>query len=668
MMTEGVGSQKTPRVARVLLESTLPQLDHLFDYDIPDHLRSEIRVGHRVKVPFRSRKRDTIGTVIELAEASEYAGELTALTEIVSPIPLLTPDVWRLIRTVADRAAGSAADILRLVIPNRHVRAEREYLENPAGEEPPAVLDLTPQEAELASELVEGGRTSLRIDHAPVRLPDGEWVNAWARTLARAALGVQARGRSVIIVVPDYRDLDQVHDAFVAVGQHEHVRLDARQTASERYRNFLRALEERPRVILGNRSAVYAPAHLLGAILVWDDGDPSLAEPLTPYVHARDAALIRAQQTGAGLLFAAHSRSAEVQRLVNIGYVQPRELIGSKRKIIHTGSPLTGEPALARVPELAMAMMRQNLAAGPVLVQVAMRGYAPSVVCARCSDRARCHRCAGPLFSAGGGTRCRWCGDANRSWRCNTCGAAALQPRGAGSERTVEQFQRAFPETTVILSDGAHPRSRVDARPALVVATRGAEPIAAGGYRAVILLDVDTMLSAETLRAGEDAMRWWHNAVALAADGAPCVLTGGGGPIVRAFVTGRVDDWMQTELRDRAQLRFPPAVRVASLTGDDEAVSQAVETVAAIPSVDVLGPAPFGHGTVRAIIRFGYDDGAEVASRLRAELLRQISARQAQTRLTQGQRQRRGAPPGALKLRFDDRGAFDESAEDPQAP
>ena len=86
----------------------------------------------------------------------------------------------------------------------------------------------------------------------------------------------------------------------------------------------------------------------------------------------------------------------------------------------------------------------------------------------------------------------------------------------SGSERTADDLGRAFPGIRIIVSDGEHPVMRVDARPSLVVATRGAEPIAEGGYRAVVLLDGDRMLQADDLRIGESCLRWWSNAAALA--------------------------------------------------------------------------------------------------------------------------------------------------------
>ena len=84
-----------------------------------------------------------------------------------------------------------------------------------------------------------------------------------------------------------------------------HRALDARQSNPDRYRAFLRCLDRRRRSsIVGNRSVVYAPAAALGLIALWDDGDPLLAEPLSPYVHARDAALMRQEQQGGALMFA----------------------------------------------------------------------------------------------------------------------------------------------------------------------------------------------------------------------------------------------------------------------------------------------------------------------------------------------------------------------------
>ncbi|TPX01018.1 primosomal protein N', partial [Schumannella luteola] len=113
-------------------------------------------------------------------------------------------------------------------------------------------------------------------------------------------------------------------------------------------------------------------------------------------------------------------------------------------------------------------------------------------------------------------------------------------------------------------------------RPALVVATRGAEPIAAGGYRAVLLLDGERMVARESLRIAEDCLRWWSGAAALAADDATVFLVGVGGRLASALATGGVTAFARAELADRRALRFPPATRTATLDGVPDAVSAAL--------------------------------------------------------------------------------------------
>ena len=83
--------------------------------------------------------------------------------------------------------------------------------------------------------------------------------------------------------------------------------------------------------MIGNRSAVYAPVHDLGLVALWDDGDPLLAEPLSPGVHARDAALLRQELDGGALLFAGHTRTTDVERLVAVGWVREVDHGASRR-------------------------------------------------------------------------------------------------------------------------------------------------------------------------------------------------------------------------------------------------------------------------------------------------------------------------------------------------
>ncbi|WP_431800511.1 primosomal protein N' [Microbacterium sp. bgisy203] len=674
-----------PLVARVLIDSPLPQLDRLFDYAVPASLEDDAVPGVRVKVPLRTAGRVVDGYLVEVVDAADAvrtAKPLSELDAVVSPVPVLTPALYTLARRVADRAAGSASDVLRLAIPKRMVRAEKAWLaarenaestgegageidgaEGSAGPIAPSddatgwahgILDVYP---DLRGAVDEGARIAL---DAPPRPAAVRAAGAWAELVAALAIDTLARGRSTLVIVPDQRDQEQVLavlDAHAPDGSV--VRDDARRSGPERYASYLRLLGGAPAIVVGNRSTVYAPAADVGAVIIWDDGDPLLAEPLTPGVHARDAALVRQELEGSSLVFAGHTRTTDVERLVQLGWV--REVPARRRESpnVILSATREGEARGQRVPSAAFAAARTALEHGPVLVQVARPGYAPVLVCAQCRTPARCPHCTGPLRAKrkGAAPECAWCGRTISAWRCPHCEATTLRMASSGSERTADELGRAFPNTRVILADGDHPVVTVDARPALVVATRGAEPHAEGGYRAVILLDGDKMLMAEQLRIGEACLRWWSNAAALAAPGAPVHLVGVAGPVARALATWTQPAYARAELADRVPLHMPPAVRVAAVEGTASSVATALTTLRAdVPGLDgqnpaaqaIIGPVPQEGGGVRALVRFDYGLGRPVAESLRASVVAD-ALRGRRTRTTGD----RFAPRTTLRVRFD---------------
>ncbi|HEX4442457.1 MAG TPA: primosomal protein N' [Galbitalea sp.] len=652
-------SSGRPSIARVWIDSPLPQLDRLFDYRIPPELLDDVSIGVRLRVPWRSAGRFVDAYVVELADTIEFTGTLSPVEAVVSPVPVLAPEVAALARRVSERAAGSAIDVVRVAVPTRQARVEKAWLAaSPDAPLPPVTalpIDGYAGDA-IATAIASGGR--IAIDAVPTggALPNGGWVGRWAITLAQAASESLSMGKSAILAVPDFRDQQQLTLALAALlppGQV--VRLDARQSNPERYRAFLRCLGTDPVVIIGNRSVVYAPAQRLGLIAIWDDGDPLYAEPLAPYVNTRDAALVRQELQECALLFLGHSRSTEVERLVELGWLfaaapTPRVL----PKVIPTVQQSSSErlAAQARIPSTAWTAARTALESGPVLVQVARPGYAPRLACVSCGQSARCLRCEGPLAqrSARSIPACAWCGAIAANWHCENCEGTTMRLVGAGgASRTAEELGRAFPGIRIIVADGDHTVLSVGSEPALVIATRGAEPVAPGGYRAVLLLDGEQMAARESLRVGEDCLRWWSNAIALAARGAPSYLVGVGGALASALATWRQPDYARAELADRRRLRFPPAVRVATITGTLDAVAKAIANVP-VPGEDVLGPVETGPGTVRTILRFDYAAGTEIATDLRSELIRSATSR----RRALGGKSNGGPAPAGLRVRFDD--------------
>ena len=217
-------------IARVLLDSPLPQLDRLFDYRVPDRWREQAQPGVRVLVPLRSAGRQAKGFIIELADEVGYEGVLSELDEVVSAAPVLDEAVYRLVRRAADRSAGVASDLVRLAVPTRQVRVEKAWLARRAESTDearardaarPSAPTITGYPAEVLdpglradAEPLEGagGSRRLALTGIPslVDVGDGTWVPAAMRTLAELAAATLAAGRSAIVSVPDYRDLDHL--------------------------------------------------------------------------------------------------------------------------------------------------------------------------------------------------------------------------------------------------------------------------------------------------------------------------------------------------------------------------------------------------------------------------------------------------------------------------
>ncbi len=258
----------------------------------------------------------------------------------------------------------------------------------------------------------------------------------------------------------------------------------------------------------------------------------------------------------------------------------------------------------ARLPGLALRTARAALeTGGPVLVQVPRRGYLAAIACGRCRAQARCVAliggapCNGPLRLAGQHATpdCRWCGALATNWRCAHCGHDRLRAIVTGATRTAEELGRAFPGVKVRTSGGDLVLPRVPDQPALVIATPGAEPLRPS-YAAALLLDGWALLGRPSLRAGEETLRRWLAAAALVRpDGTVLVHADQSLAATQALIRWDPVTFAERELAERAELGFPPAVRMAAVTGEAAAVASLL--AGTDPAFEVLGPVPVGPRT-----------------------------------------------------------------------
>ena len=183
-----------------------------------------------------------------------------------------------------------------------------------------------------------------------------------------------------------------------------------------------------------------------------------------------------------------------------------------------------------------------------------------------------------------------------RRGRCPVCGHRGLRAPVVGDARTAEELGRSFPSTPVrTSSSGQTVLAEVGPQPAIVVATPGAEPVAEGGYAAVVLLDAWLMLARPDLRTEEEAVRRWANAIGLVRPGGRAVAVGDpahpGAPGAGALGPRRASP--PARPAERASAHLPPASRLATITGEPGRRRRRAHPAAPPPeATETLGPVP----------------------------------------------------------------------------
>ncbi len=612
---------KIAPVAHIIIDSPLPHLDRVFDYAVPEKFAETAQPGVRVRVRFAGKLTD--GWLISRSDESEHPGTLAALTNVISPEVALIPEVLELAKSVVARQAGTLSDVLRSAIPNRHATAEAN--EFPSS---PTVSDIEP----IAWSDYTGGAALIK------RTIAGEAPRAIVTTgcddpavlLAQYSVTVSANDGKIIVVVPDRAAIDRVVEALVALGcpKSAVAILAADDGPAQRYRSWLSVLRGTASIVIGTRAAVFAPIKDLTTICVWDDWNDTLSDPQAPYWHARDVAVLRSAQQNTALVFAGATMSVETCALMPwLAHVaKSRDQLRNESPKVRSAldeaaTKMNPAASGSRIPSAVMQGMKAALTKGPVLVLVSRLGYSPRIVCDTCRTSALCSECSGPLMQTARSSAptCHLCGHIESKWSCKKCKGSSIRAAAVGSERTAEEFGRAFPGIPVRSSTSDHILRTVDSRPAIVVATAGAAPIAQGGYAAAVLLDGNAMLSRPELSATQETFAKWNECASLVRpDGEVIVVADSEHPAVQALIRHDPAGFAHRELEQRTEVSLPPAVRLAALTGEQADIDEALAMLNLNSETLVRGPVPGRDNQVRMLISTDRKQGTELAAQLKA--------------------------------------------------
>jgi primosomal protein N' (replication factor Y) len=274
------------------------------------------------------------------------------------------------------------------------------------------------------------------------------------------------------------------------------------------------------------------------------------------------------------------------------------------------------------LPGRIFSEIKKALKKGPVLFIAPRKGYGNALLCSHCRNVALC-KCGGRLsvVSKGLAPTCVHCGTAFPTWRCTYCDRDKQYLAGRGIDRAAEEISRAFPGFPVVISAGDVIKDSIDAKPALVLSTPGAQPQVSGGYAAVIVLDAIRFFSHTDINGQERARELlFETASMVSVDGQVLLVLDDSHPIVAAIARWNIAPLLKRELAERVELRLPPSVSSAVLVTDQAAapailsgLKKALEDSRLPSSIRIYGPTVLPKGVAKIVLHISHDQSSDLA-------------------------------------------------------
>lgn len=520
------GSSSDLPIARVWVDSGVFHLDQVFDYLVPDNLASVVTTGVRVQVPFHGRE---VEALVLSRESNSESPVLKSLSKVISPHSVATLESLALIDAVAKRWAAHPFDIIRSAIPPRVASVDRE------------------QWIEAGTEKVKSKARRSYL-HIP---PVSNRFDYLAATINR-----EAKDGSTLVIVPDTRSVQRLvaHIPQAIV-------LDSALERSDRYRNFLKSRYGANQIVIGTRSAIFAPISDLSSLIVLDEGSELHYEVRSPGWNVRDVAILRSMKSDVNLTFIGYSPSSEVARLIENKWI---DFSSAKSRVDVSAFPQShGE----LIPSRLVTEIRKAMSAGPVLFVAPRKGYAQAIICSKCKNVALCD-CGGKLMKRSSQSilECSMCAKNHADWRCTWCQGSTPYLMGRGSDRFAYEIGAAFPGAQIVQSTAEMMVDSIENSKGIVIATPGAVPETLNGYSLVVVLEAERFFAQVDIRAHERTRELFFSSAALASDrGKVALIMSSGHPIIGALSAWKPSLISQRELRERLEVNLPPFTRAVTL-------------------------------------------------------------------------------------------------------
>ncbi len=595
-------------------------VDRQWSYRNPEGI--DAPVGSRVEASLGPRV--AVGWVVESTDTVDIDPSLIKpYTRLVDAAPLFGPETLALARWLAGMYFCSLGEALSAMMPS----AERESRRRAAAGSMAAADSGSFDDVRMAARaLVPSAEQKAALDRI-LSATAGRWYlygptgTGKTEVFLEAAEATLAEGRSVIYLVPEIaltrQVVEAVRDRFGGLCAVIHSGL----TAPRKLAEWRRILAGEARVVVGARSAIFAPVRDLGLVVLDEEHEGSYKAGSAPRYHARQVAMRRAATEGARLVMGSATPSVESWRLMDEGGMErlslSRRLAGGDMPAIEIVDMRLEEGALSR--RLIDAVRQVKREGGQSILFLNRRGFSYFWSCKSCGAELKCRHCSVGMtyHKERGRLVCHYCGyQTAPPQACPVCGSLDTGWAGFGTERIEEDAARLFPDMKIARVDadtmsrkGVLDRTLDDFRAGTIDALLGTQMVAKGlnfpGVRLVGVILADTTMNLPDFRAAERTFAL----VTQVAGRAGRFQKGGRvlvqtyrptSPVLAKAAAHDAAGFYADELAIRRELDFPPYARLLRVVIRSKDAALATASAAELagriaatgsPGIDVLGPA-----------------------------------------------------------------------------
>jgi primosomal protein N' (replication factor Y) len=544
-----------------------------FVYSVPEGL--ELGVGCRVVAPL-GRRRLTGYVVGTAALAPAGVTEIRPVERIIDQRALFDARLLELAGWLSEMYLCSLGEALAAMLPGGRREVELEEMGGDLAISREVVLSEHQREAIQRLTGAEGGMFYLH----------GVTGSGKTEVFLQAAREWLGRGRGVIYLVPEISLTHQVVDVFQAFLSEPVAVLHSGLTPSQRLEQWQRLQRGEARLVIGARSAVFAPVRELGLIVLDEEHEGSYKSGTTPRYHARQVAMHRARREGAVLVMGSATPSVEAYHHMRQGKLAslslPERLSGGSMPSVEVQG-LAGESGPISRPLIA-EILKTHAAGRQTILFLNRRGFAHFFHCRSCGYEMKCRRCSVSLTLHKQRNRmlCHYCGYQTKPVEvCPACGSVDVGYSGFGTERIEEEVKRLFPELRVSRVDTDAVRRKQTLRRVLndfkagrIDLLLGTQMVAKGlnfpGVKLVGIICADTGLQLPDFRAAERTFALIVQVSGRAGrfhpDGKVLIQTfRPDNETIRLAARSDLEGFYTRELAVREELGFPPFGRLIRL-------------------------------------------------------------------------------------------------------